>query len=106
MGDALLCNFGLSHHVETGSAVSDSGLDLISYRVGFMALELILPSDGGAPYPTLESNVYTFASLMLQGFQLLTVEQIYTERLSFWNLFEAQVILKIVPGELPHFLLN
>ncbi|KAF8583086.1 hypothetical protein K439DRAFT_1390922 [Ramaria rubella] len=95
-GDALLCDFGLSRYVE--DILSKSGSSSAGRGGGharFMAPERLVPPKD-APYgsrATTHSDVFAFASLMLQ---------IYTEDVPFGSLTpEPQAILKLSKGELP-----
>jgi len=64
--DALLCDFGLSRHVEEIISKSGSSTGRAGGHARFMAPELLLPlKNVTQTRPTRESNVFSFASLML-----------------------------------------
>jgi hypothetical protein len=79
--------------------------------VRFAAPELLHAVFLQSSKPTLQSDVFAFASLMLQVINRSTLQygkvralqysQIYTEELPFGKLGEAAAILQIVKGELP-----
>jgi serine/threonine protein kinase len=72
-GDALLCDFGLSRYVEEIVSKSGSSVGRGGGHARFMAPELLRPPKD-APLgsrPTPESDVFAFASLMLQVFTLV-----------------------------------